>query len=292
MYYLIYGIFYTLSLLPFWFLYLLSDGSYLIVYYIVKYRREVVISNLKIAFPEKTEAERVSIAKEFYKNFTDSFIETIKLLTLSKEAFDKRMSGNYEVVNNLHHTGQSVQLHSGHFFNWEFINLACSAHLQYPFIGVYMPVKNKIFDRLILRLRSRFGTILIGATQFRNKFHQYSQQPYALGLAADQNPGHPDNAYWHPFFSKLAPFVKGPEKGARTNNTAVVMVNFYRVKRGYYKAEFDLLTTTPKQMEEGAITRYLIAYIENAIRKRPSNYLWSHRRWKWQFNSEQGHLLI
>ncbi len=259
----------------------------------MRYRRNIVIANLQIAFPEKKEAEHIKISKEFYHNLIDNFIETIKLISITKKEMDKRFATNIEVVNDIFKTGKNVQIHSGHFFNWEFAHLATSANLQQPFLGVYLPVKNKAIDRLLIKLRSRFGAILIPATKFRSQFHKYAKQTYALGFIADQSAGHPGQAFWAPFFNKLTPFVKGPEKGAQSLNCSVVFCSFYKLKRGYYKMEFSLLTTTPREMKEGEITKRFIVYLEDYIREHPSNYLWSHRRWKRQFNEkEHGHLVI
>jgi len=294
MYYILYAIFYLLSLLPWRILYIISDGFYGVLFYIIKYRKAVVFKNLKIAFPEKSEQEILQIAKAFYRNFTDTFIETIKLISVSEKTLKKRVQINAEVVNDLYQQGKNVQIHTGHFFNWEVGNLAMSLHMKnYVFLGVYAPPKGEAMHRIIKRLRSKFGTVLIPSTSFRNTFHQYTKQPYVVGLVADQNPGDPNFAAWLPFFGKMTPFVTGPEKGAKRMDTAVVMMDFYKVKRGYYKIEYTLLTTEPKAMPEGEITKQLIAFIEAAIRKRPANYLWSHRRWKWEFDTEKhGHLVL
>lgn len=250
------------------------------------------MNNLLIAFPEKTEEERKHIAKEFYKKFTDNFLEVLKLISISKEEFNKRFTGNFEVINDLYDSGVNVQLHSGHFFNWEYANLGFSANLRYPFVVVYMPVDNKVFNRLFLALRQKFGSLMVAATDFRKDFSPYSKQRYVLALVGDQNPGHPDNAYWATFFNKLTPIVKGPEKGARINKTAVVMCNFYPVKRGYYRTELILVTTDPRSLPDGEITKRMLAFIEEAIRKNPSCYLWSHKRWKWQFDEERHRKLV
>ena len=109
---------------------------------------------------------------------------------------------------------------------------------------------------------------------------------------ADQNPGNSKQAYWMPFFSKMVPFLSGPEKGTRSSNDAVVFARFYRVKRGYYKIDFTLLTTEPRSYKEGALTKELIKLIEDSIRKKPSNYLWSHRRWKWEYTDEYKEMVI
>lgn len=293
MYYFVYGLLYLMSLLPWWLLYIISDGIYLLVYYVIRYRRDIVLANLQIAFPVKTKTEHIKISKQFYHNLIDNFVEMIKLLSITKKQLDKRFITNIEVVNDLFKTGKNVQIHSGHFFNWEFAHLATSANLQQPFLGVYLPVKNKAVNRILLKLRSRFGAILIPATKFRSQFHKYGKQTYALGFIADQNAGHTGQAFWAHFFNKLTPFVKGPEKGAQSLNCSVVFCNFYNIKRGYFRMEFSLLTTNPKEMKEGEITKRFISFLEDCIREHPSNYLWSHRRWKWQFDEKKhGHLVI
>jgi len=287
MYYIIYPILYLFSLLPWRFIYFLSDVAYGILFYLVGYRRKVVMDNLDIAFPEKSPEEKKRIAKDFYRNFTDTFLEMIKLISISRKELDKRFSLNADVINDLYPTGQNIQFHTGHFFNWEFLNLGVSANIRYTLLGVYIPVANKSFQRIISGMRSQFGTELIPAPEFKSSFHRYAGKPYALGLIADQSPGNPRSAYWYPFFGRMTPFVKGPEKGARSLNTAVIMLDFYKVKRGYYRVDATLLTTTPNELPEGAITKELIQFIEACIRRRPANYLWSHRRWKHSFDPEK-----
>src|SRR4051812_21221814 len=245
MYNLLYGFLYLFSLLPWRILYFLSDGIYGLLYYVLRYRRQVVMANLLIAFPSKTVEERTRIAKEFYHNFIDTFIETLKFLSISDAAFSKRITGNFEIFNELYESGQNVQIHSGHFFNWEYMNWAVPKFAPYPFIGVYKEVSNKAVDKLILNLRQRYHSIMLSTYDFKTTFHQLAKGRYALGLYADQNPPNTGQSFWLPFFGKLTAFVTGPEKSARINNTAVVFVHHYKVKRGYYRADFTLVTTTP-----------------------------------------------
>lgn len=265
----------------------MSDGVYLLLYYGVGYRREIVKKNLLIAFPEKTEAERKRIEKEFYKNFVDTFIETIKLVSISRREFGRRLQINAEVLNDLLPTGQSVQIHSGHFFNWEFMNLGVAANSNYPFLGIFTALTNKTLNRLMLKVRGQYGTILIPSSDFRTRFHQYTHKPYLLGLVADQNPVDPTNAYWVRFFGRMTPFVKGPEKGAKNMNTAVIMADMYKLKRGFYRIDLKLLTTKPNETPDGYITKTLVNFIEESVKKRPHNYLWSHRRWKFDYDEDK-----
>jgi len=292
MYYVIYGFLYLISLLPWRVLYFVSDCIYVLIYYVIKYRKQVVMSNLLIAFPEKTENERIKIGKDFYHNFLDTFIETLKFLSLSDKEFSKRLTGNVELLSNLYATGQNVQLLSGHFFNWEYMNWGLARNSPYPLIGVYAPVSSKAFEKVMLKMRSKYNTISVSTEEFKTRFHRLAKDRYALALIADQNPGISEKSYWLPFFGKLTGFVTGPEKSARINNAAVVFAHFYKEKRGYYKVEFELFTTAPQDFARGEITKKYVAFLESCIRKKPANYLWSHRRWKWEFKEEYRKLAI
>ncbi len=200
MFYIYYFIFYVLSKLPWWFMYFVSDCFYYLTYYVISYRKKIVFNNLLIAFPDKTELERIKIAKAFYHNLIDSFVETIKLFTISRKEFDKRCMVNVDEINKLFSTGQSVQILSGHFFNSEFLNLGMSANLKYPFLGVFMDISNKNLEKVIVIMRKKFGTILFPASKFRTEFPKYSNKTYSIGLIADQNPPIPSHAVWFPFF--------------------------------------------------------------------------------------------
>ena len=77
------------------------------------------------------------------------------------------------------------------------------------------------------------------------------------------------------------------------NNTAMVFAHFYKIKRGYYHAQLTLITLDPNAFENGQLTQIFAQYVEQAVRKEPANYLWSHRRWKFDFNEEKfGTLLV
>ena len=90
MYYLILAFTYAISILPLGLLYLISDGLYLIVYYLVRYRKKTVFENLRQSFPEKSPAEITKLARSYYRNLMDMTVETVKLLTMSKKSLEKR----------------------------------------------------------------------------------------------------------------------------------------------------------------------------------------------------------
>ncbi len=291
MYYIVYPILWLLSFLPFWVWYGISDFFHFIIYRLVKYRKDVVLNNLLIAFPEKTVQEREQIAIKFYSNLIDAFVESIKFITVSKSTIQKRASANLDELQALLDKGRNIHLMAGHQFNWEFANLLFVTNLNKPFIGIYMPISNKVLDRIFYKFRGKFGTILISAKAFKSKMHTVFNQQYMLGLAADQNPGDPNFAYWTTFFGKPAPFVTGPAKGAVKNNTAIMMVGFEKIKRGYYHFDCKLIAENGADYTPQQLTLLYRDALEATIKKDPTNYLWSHRRWKYDYKPEFGNFI-
>lgn len=283
---IIYGILYMISLLPLPVLYLISDLLTNLVYHLLRYRKSIVMSNLKIAFPEKKESEREVIAKNFYRNFTDTIVESIKLITAGDEIMDKMFSADNKIFERLAASKRNIQIHAMHNFNWEIINLGVSRMVPLPFLGVYQPILNSFFERLFHKIRSRYGTILIPANDFKNNFMKYSRDQYIIALVADQNASNPTRAWWANFFNRPAPFVKGPENAARERDNIVLFANFFKVKRGVYSFEVELATEHPLELAEGELTLRYIKYVEDRIKERPDNYLWSHRRWKHTYKNE------
>lgn len=269
-----------MSLLPMWFLFGLSDVIRWLLFRVFGYRRRVVRENLKIAFPEKTQKEREKIRSGFEKNFTDTFIEMLKLFSASKEFLMKRVVGNYEVFNELYDRGLRCQGHMGHNFNWEMMNLTFGYYCKHPLLGVYMPLANKTMDRIFFEMRSRTGTKMLPATDMRNAMLPYRNEQYMLGLVADQVPGQVHRAWWLYFFGQPTPFTPGPEKGAVAGNIPVVFVRSVKIKRGYYRLIAELATDSPADLPHGELTRRYRDFLERVIRENPDMWLWSHRRWK------------
>ncbi|HTB27147.1 MAG TPA: hypothetical protein VK711_17370 [Puia sp.] len=284
MYYILFGFFYLLSLLPMRMLYIISDGIYLVVYYIIGYRKKEVMQNLEIAFPEKSDAERVKIARAFYHNLLDSFIETIKLVSASRRFLEKRITANWEVLEPLYQSGKSCQLHLGHTFNWEWGHHVLSSHTKYQVLVVYMPLSNAVLEKLMYNLRVRHGNKFIAAGNMKKSMEAFKDTQYLLGLVADQSPGNLKNAYWMNFFGRPTAFVAGPEKGARTGKLPVVFTFILKPKRGYYRAVLEVACEDPSALKEGELTLRYARYMEKVIRSNPEMWLWSHRRWKHSWN--------
>ena len=293
MYYIVYGLLYFFSLMPWFIMYGISDLLAFLSYYVFGYRKQVVMGNLAIAFPEKSDAERKKIAKQFYRNFLDTLVEMVKMISASDEQFKKRFLPKEEMLEKMRHfvrMGRNVQIHAMHNFNWEIVNLGVSKTIDIPFLGVYMPISNKHLEKIFRKMRSRYGTILVPAIEFKKNFLKFEkeniQKNYAIALVADQSPGSPSNAFWVNFFNKPTPFVTGPEKAARERSLPVVFANFYKIKRGVYTFDVEVFTENAANSKEGELTLAYVKYVEDCIRQRPDNYLWSHRRWKHAYKPE------
>jgi len=292
MYYLFYGFLYLVSLLPMRILYFISDAIYGLIYYILGYRKKVVMSNLAIAFPDKTEGERERIAKKFYHNFIDSFIEVIKLVSANDAFLQKRFTVDVRDLNDLYETGQSCQIHLGHTFNWEWGQLVLARLTKYKIMVVYMPITSAVLERLFYKLRTRSGNVFLPATKMKEAICPHLQTQYALGLVADQNPGNVKTAYWLNFFGKTTPFVSGPEKGARASGMPVVFACIEKPRRGYYHATMKLATMDSSLLPEGELTLRYVRYLEEVIYRNPDMWLWSHRRWKHAWKPEYAEMWI
>ncbi len=292
MYYIVYGLLYLISLLPFFILYRISDLIFLILFYITGYRKQVVMQNLQNSFPEKNQAELKIIARSFYRNFVDNWIETIKLLSISKKTLNKRITANVEVFHQLHKKGKSVQLNLGHFFNWEIMTLYTGINQPFTFLTVYFPQADKITTRLFIKLRSRWGNPQLSSSDMARAIIPWRKKQYLLALGADQNPPVPTNAYWLNFLNKPTAFLKGPEKFARIQNIPVVMMTTTKPKRGHYHFEYFLIADDPKSLPDGELMCRYVKHLEKNIQLQPEIYLWSHRRWKHNWKDEYKDLWV
>jgi KDO2-lipid IV(A) lauroyltransferase len=292
MYYVVYGFLYLISLLPFFVLYRIADLIYVILYYIAGYRKAVVIENLQLAFPEKNKDELKKIVKKFYLNFVDNWIETIKLLSISKAALNKRITSNLQLFHQLYSEGKSVQLSLGHFFNWEIMTLYTGINQPYTFLTVYLPQNDKNTNRFFIKMRSRWGNPQLSSIAMARALIPWRKKKYILALGADQSPAVPDAGYWLYFMNRPTPFLKGPEKFARIQNVPVVMMTTTKTKRGHYHFDYFLLADDTKKIPDGELIRRYVKHLEDNIRLQPEIYLWSHRRWKHDWKDEYNELWV
>lgn len=268
--------------MPFRLLYLLSDVMFILLYYVLSYRKKVVMGNLRASFPDKSEAELQKIGRDFYRYLCDMFLETFKTLTISKEEMVKRCSFTPETVelfNKLAAENKSAVLVMGHKGNWEWAGNTFSILCKQQLYVIYHPLGNKRFNDLMYHMRTRFGTKLIAMQDTFREMVKNRHEVNATAFIADQSP-QPSTAQWVPFLHQDTPVSKGTEKIAQKMNSPVVYVSVNKVKRGYYTVTATMLVENPSAAAEGDITVLHTRKLEKDIIEEPATWLWSHRRWK------------
>lgn len=279
---------YLISLLPFWFLYLVSDVLFVVIYYIVHYRRQVVQQNLANAFPEKSVKEREDIERKYYRYLADLMVETVKMITVSEKQIQKRVvATNAELVHEYFAKGKSIIAVAGHYCNWEMAALNFNFVTDKRFMIVYKPLSNATFNDFFIKIRSRFGGQPVAMKQTMRKMVEYRKELTVSVLVGDQTPVMHEVTYFTRFLNQPTAVFLGIEKIAKTIDAAVVFYDMKRVKRGYYTYTLIPLTENAKQTAEHEITNIHVQYLESMIRREPQYWLWSHRRWK--FKPEDKH---
>ena len=281
-YYLTFPILYVVSRLPFPVFYLLSDFICFLLYRVFGYRKAVVRSNLKHAFPELKEKERRVIEKKFYRHLCDLLLEIIKSMGMSKDQMLKRFKvKNIEVLTQFEKQNRSAFLLCGHYASWEWM-MSLGYHMNQLGYGIYRPIKNPYFDNLIKEIRSKHDAFMIpqktSAETIRQKENKNERGVY--GFASDQSPRPTPKSYWRPFMGINVPIYTGAERLARELNIPLVFGKIKRVKRGYYELEFKLITDQPKTTAVNEITDIYTEWLEEQIKEDPTQYFWTHKRFK------------
>lgn len=281
---LVYPVVWVLSKLPFRVLYFISDAVYILLYYVIGYRKEVVRFNLKTAFPSMDEATLKTTEKRFYHHFCDMFIEMIKTISISEKSLKKRyLFTNLEVLQEYADKGQPVILTLGHYASYEWI---FALHLYFkgaPGYAIYKKIKNKYFDKMIRDIREKWHSTLVPNKQAREKIKEVlsTTEGFALfGFIMDQSPSNARNKHFAKFFGVETPFFTGVEQLSKQHDLPVLFLSTKKVKRGYYSSTFSVLAETPKTHPDFTITDAFAKKLSDQITQDPAYYFWTHKRFK------------
>ncbi len=273
---------YLLAGMPFPLVYILSDVMFVVLYYIIGYRKQVTLSNLRNSFPDKGEKEINQIAFKYYRHLCDIILETFKLLGMRRSEVLKRCRiNNYEMYYDILSQQRSIIVALGHQGNWEWLGAATAARGDGILQVIYKPLHNPYFDKLTKKIRSRFGATPIPAKDILRRMIEMRGTLTTTAFIADQTPP-PESAYWLSFMNQDTPVFIGTEKMARKFNYPVVFAAMRKIKRGYYEVDVIKVCEEPAETEQGYITTLHTKILEEQIIKQPETWLWSHKRWKHQ----------
>lgn len=270
-----------IAIQPWWLLYRYSNFIAFLLHKVLKYRVKVTRSNLRMAFPEKTEAELNRIEQGTYLNLSDISVEVLKGFTMRNSVVLKRHRiENPELLDSYFRQGKSIIGVTGHINNWEWGALSAAIQLQHKPIAIYKPLSNKLIDWFLKWHRSLRGTLMVPTTQTYDTFQRFAGSPCLYLLVADQSPSNLKDAHWLRFFNRETACIHGPEKYAKLYGYPVVYIDIKRTGRGVYTARLSVLCDTPQTLPKGELTRRYMARLEQSIRQNPESWLWTHRRWK------------
>ncbi len=271
-----------ISILPFRILYVVSDILYVLVYYIIGYRKKTVKYNLNLVFPDKSEKEITTISKKFYHHLCDMILESVKSLTISEAEMMKRFKlTNIEEIHKLEKENRNIVLMCAHYanFEWIFITQKFVKHKGY---GVYKRLANKYFDRLIKRKRAKYNTQLITTKETIPVLMESIKngELSISGFVSDQSPKVNKAYHWNDFMGIKVPVHTGAEMLAKRLNSSVVFFGVKKIKRGYYETTFKTLAKNANDYKNYEITDMFLKLVEEQIYSAPEYYLWTHKRWK------------
>ena len=289
-FYIFYGINWIMTLLPFRILYIFSDMLFPVMYYFPGYRRKVVATNLKNSFPEKSEKERIAIAKKYYHHLCDLIFETLKLVHIGKKQQMERMRlTNPELLERYYEEGRDVVVVLGHYGNWEWLNIL-PLYTRLRNVPIYKPLQNKHFDRFMLNLRLTNDCDPTAMSLVIREFikNRKINRRALYGFMTDQTPPMGEIKYWTNFLNQDTPVYLGAEKIAIKYDLAIVFLNIQKIKRGYYTFTAETLFEHATGLPEDLITETHVKRLEEIIRDKPEYWLWSHRRWKHKRENPDG----
>lgn len=289
LFFIVYPFAWLFSRLPMKVLYIISDILFILIYYVFGYRKEVVLKNISIAFPEKSDAEKKQLSKNFYKHFSDMFMEIIKGFSMGEKEILKRYAyKNTELLNSFVKKGKSIALVGAHQANWEWsINLPLIAETEV--FGAYNQLRSPYFDSTLKKSRERFGVKGIKTSEMvKEMVLNYKKNIQGIYiLLSDQSPMVEKTFYWTKFFGVKVPVHTGLEMLAKKFDLVVINYQTTKIKRGYYETEFQLITENPNEFENFELTEKYLKLTEKNIRENPEVYLWSHNRFKHEHRFEE-----
>lgn len=279
---LAYPILWFISILPFRLLYVLSDGVYLIIYYIIGYRKKTVRYNLKLALPHLNDQERLLLEKKSFRHLCDLFLEVVKTMSISEREMDKRFQfSNLEVYKELERKGKSIALLCGHYASYEWM-ISMNKYIDFKGYAIYKKIANPYFDNLMKKIRSKHKAYLITTKETIQVVlnNQANNEIAVYGFAGDQSPKPAQIKHWGTFMGVEVPIHTGAEMLAKRFDMNVIYLKVKRIKRGNYQASFEVLTENIKDIPDYQITDTFMHKLEQQILEAPEFYFWTHRRFK------------
>lgn len=269
------------SMLPFGILYSLSTFLYWTMYRLAGYRRRVVKSNIRRAFPDKSTDECLRIERAFYRHFFDLLLEGVKLFSLrEKELVAACEFENPEIFDPFIAGHKRIIVTSGHYGNWELASQRFAHCIDMISRCIYSPLSDPFLENKLLASRSRFGLQMVSRLSIKSIVKRQIDSAESILFATDQSPANSRSAYWTTFLSQETGILLGTERIAVKYGCPVFYLHYQKPKRGHYRVRFELICEDASRTEYGQVTQAHTRLLERDIHTAPHLWLWTHRRWK------------
>ena len=261
--------------------YIFGTICYLLLCHVLRYRRRVIMDNLRRSFPDKSEKELRKICRGTYRNLTEQIVNMISQSGVSDKTLMHRMKvTNAEKVRKEIGNRSAIML-TAHFGPWEAGSTVSLVVPDQTFVAVYHKLTNTVVDELMKRIRTHTNVELVDMKRTMRHFvDNKDKRPMAMGLIADQNPVLRANMHWYKFLHQWTAFFEGGEVLALKYNLPVYYFSPRRISAGHYEGTFTLIYDGEEQVEPYTITERYVRLLENDINAHPEMWMWSHRRWK------------
>lgn len=279
---LLYPLLWLISILPFRLLYIVSDLVYVLIYYLIGYRRKIVRQNIALALPHLSKKEQLRVEKESYRHLCDMFLEMIKTMTISEQEMNKRfVFTNLDLYLQMEKKQKSIALLCAHYASYEWV-ISMNKHIDFEGFAIYKKIANKYFDKLVRDIRSKFKATLISTGQTISVIEKNYKTKHlgVYGFASDQSPQLSKTHHWGTYMGIETPVHTGAEMLAKRYDMNVIFLKVKKIKRGHYEATFEHLFDNPKEVPNYQISDEFLRRVEQQILEAPEYYLWTHKRWK------------
>ena len=246
------------------------------------WRRALVDDGLGRCLPEKSAAERKSIARDFYAGLGRLVAEILHGSRIAPEQLGERVAfENEAVVRDALASGGRVMLLAAHHCNWEWLLLECSRRLGAPLVAPYKPVSLQAADGWARQMRSRFGATMVPSAEIVSHLLARRGQVRLLAMLADQSPSaKAEQQAWLPFFGRETSFFQGPGWIGAKLGFEPVFIAMRPAGRGRYVARFVPLAEPGARLGPDEILAAYVRALERQIHEHPAQYFWAYNRWK------------
>ncbi len=253
---------------------------------LLRFRRDITLSNLATAFPELSEKERRRIGRASFEHALYGAMEFVTLNKMDPAEFGKLRVDvvNEEYATDLADKGAFV-ITLGHLGSWEFLPKYWSSR-GFRFSILYKPMHNPIMETHFQQLRAsehvRYISTRLDPRSMWKELVNAANEKRAIVFLADQD-ARRDGAFV-PFFGRDASTATGPATLALRMNLPILPVSCIRVGQRHFKLELAEPIYPPAGGRTPENIRWLteqhVAALECAVRAAPEQYMWFHQRWK------------